>query len=306
VPSPSASNASARNREPKSWLTRYIGVQRRYDAEIERMLREAEADVDTKIRSIMNKPGIGAKVRRTQLVGTRGALHRTIASLWRAMGELIQAGRRDAAAAAIAQSLDWDDVLLRKVLPSRDRAELRASLLATSDRNIESVVARITRSKLTLSAQVYRTRALSLGWVDRAVNSGLARGDSADDIAKTVRGFINPDTPGGVSYAAKRLARTEINNAYHAVTIEHASDKPWITGMVWRLSKSHPRPDVCDRLAAASPYPAGEVPPKGHPQCLCTVYPDTVTADEFERQYRLGTYDGWLSEQTGTSARLIA
>lgn len=100
--------------------------------------------------------------------------------------------------------------------------------------------------------------------------------------------MIDPGTPGGVSYAAKRLARTELNNAFHTTQRESAEVNPWVLGVKWNLSRSHPVEDICDVLARGHSrgkprgvYLPGELPNKAHPQCLCYTTNEMMEEDDF-------------------------
>lgn len=227
--------------------------------------------------------------------------------MWEALGQKVLARQAEAAAVALEQGWKWDQILLTRVfLDPGERAAMKASLIQTADRNVQAAIQRVNGNSIPLSRRVYRSRDLSQGWVDRKINSALARGLNWSQFASEVKGMINPNTPGGVSYAAKRLARTEINNAYHAMTVQQNRDKPWITGMVWALSNSHPTPDICNLYADNSPYPVDEVPAKPHPQCLCYTYPEVVSAERFRNEYNFGRYDSYLSENYGVRSREVA
>jgi len=72
-----------------------------------------------------------------------------------------------------------------------------------------------------------------------------------------------------VGYAAKRLARTEINNAFHAQAIADVQEKPWVEHVTWHLSKMHkPIPgDLCETYDGQQ-FSTDLVPLKPHPQCV--------------------------------------
>lgn len=218
--------------------------------------------------------------------------------MWRQIGNLIRAGRFEAQAEALNASFDWDEVLLKRVYKDpKKRAAMRAYLLASADKNVDAMIIRVLKSQRPLSAKVYKAQALSRGQLDRAINSALARGASADEMAKVVRDFINPNTPGGAPYAARRLARTEINNAYHAQSIQEQQGKPWVQAMEWHLSKSHRVPDLCNKYAEIKEYPVDGVPDKPHPQCFCYVIPKTISADEFDKLFLAGGYRTWIESK---------
>jgi hypothetical protein len=81
-------------------------------------------------------------------------------------------------------------------------------------------------------------------------------------------------------YYLKRIARTELANAHHNAVIESTVNDPDIIGYQWRLSSSHPAPDICDKYASVDVglgrgvFPKDRVPrAKAHPQCMCNLVP---------------------------------
>jgi hypothetical protein len=293
--------------QQRQWLLRYIQLQKQFDPQLIKILQIAAKDAEKAILKYKDKPGIGAQVRVAQLMGSRGSIHRILSYLWRDIGRVTESGRAAAQAAAIEQSFDWDETLLRRaVLDPDDRESIKRYLLSSADRNVDALLARIFGPMHTLSESVYTNEALTNGWVERAINSALARGATVKELADDVRKLIDPGVKGGVSHAAMRLARTEINNAYHAQSVDSARDKPWVKGVRWRLSNSHPKPDNCNLYATADNglgkgvWPADRVPGKPHPNCLCYVVPELVSVAEFQQNLKYGMYDVWLDEHSST------
>jgi hypothetical protein len=136
----------------------------------------------------------------------------------------------------------------------------------------------------------------------RAIENTLATGGSWRDLAKRVTGLIDPKVRGGVSYAAQRLGRTELNNAFHAVSVQRAIESPFIQYMEWHLSSSHPKSDNCNIFAEEEHvrgqrggiYLPQEVPSKPHPNCLCYTTPIVMGEDEFMRDFERGKFDRYL------------
>lgn len=261
-----------------------------YDARVNRLLTDAARELTAETRQF----GVG-KIGEAQGRQAIVVIQQTLSYLWQHVGDTIRAGRADAAKVAVEKSFDWDRALFRvAVTNATEREALKTNMVAAAIKNVEASLARVYKSYIPLAEQVYRTRALADGWVDSRVTKELAKGSTVDELAKEVRDFVDPNTKGGAAYAARRLARSEINNAYHAVTIVHNEDKPWVSGMIWELSKSHPEPDICNVYADKSPYPRGSVPRKPHPQCLCFTYPETVSNDDFFAAFNAGEYDDWF------------
>jgi hypothetical protein len=81
-------------------------------------------------------------------------------------------------------------------------------------------------------------------------------------------------------YLLKRIARTEMATAQHRAVIASASDDPDVIGFQWRLSSSHPEPDICDYYAniemglGKGVWPKDQAPRhKAHPHCMCLLIP---------------------------------
>lgn len=79
-------------------------------------------------------------------------------------------------------------------------------------------------------------------------------------------------------YNAMRVARTEIQRMWRADYVQLAKQLPFVKGIKWNLSASHPKVDICDEYATADVglgpgvYPPEAVPNMGHPahpNCIC-------------------------------------
>jgi hypothetical protein len=277
----------------RNWLLRYLGVQEKYDAQIATALLDAADDAAEGIRKRLDDDAIGASVRRYQLQLARRETNRVIRLLFRGLADTIAEGQSAAAVAAVEAGFASDGRVLTRLFPHRhERLHYQEGLVQAASRGVQAMMTRILESNIPLSQRVYRTQALANGTVDRIINSSLATGDSANDLAKKVRDSINPNTPGGVAYAAKRLGRTEINNAFHAQAINDVKDKSWVTHVEWKLSKVHaPQGCVCEKYARQGTFPKENIPKKPHPQCMCYFVPVLVPWDEFEADLLAGFYE---------------
>lgn len=287
-------------------LIAYLQTQARLDAEIRQHLERAAVDAEAHLQRLVGRESIGDTIRARQLREAQRAINRELARLWDETGDSIRANRARAAAAAVTSGFDPLRPLLEAAgqSPGQIEAMLR-SQVATAERGVVNAMSRMSLTKIPLSQQVYKTQALAAGQLDRIITGGIARGVSAAELAKAVRPFINPDTPGGAKYAANRLARTELNNAFHGTQVQSAIKSPFVTGMWWRLSGSHPRPDICNEYAEGGDLPNGlwspdQVPAKPHPQCLCWMEQETPSREEFLRQFQAGTYNDFLVENGST------
>lgn len=283
----------------------------RFYAQFERdlldALRTAASDASRRIASS------GSTVRGAQLAASRAAARAAVTGVFGDLGPMLKEGRIDAAALAGRLLGPEEKALLANVFDGETLAAMQRAEEARAVAGIEAAARRISgESKIPLSQQVYRTTQLSNGFVDKAITTGLAQGLSAAELAKRVKGMIDPNTPGGVSYAAKRLARTEINNAFHASAKARMKAKPWVQAVKWNLSGSHSTPDICNEYADGEnedgTWDPGNVPDKPHPQCLCYVTPVLETDDQFIDNFINGQYDSYIDdvmERSGYTSEYI-
>jgi hypothetical protein len=175
-------------------------------------------------------------------------------------------------------------------------------------RVVETLYARTYPDGIKLSDRLYRLDSDLRGRIKDTVVQGVASGTSArklgksleallgtpeqqrrDDLLKAARAEkvkkyaeIGKRAPAddNLRYRARRIARTEINNAFReghiaSVTDAQGNPLPHVSAIGWRLSPAHPRPDICDWFASADGedlgpgnYSPGNTP-VSHPNCLC-------------------------------------
>jgi len=278
-------------------LDAYLRRQVTVDVEMRKVLRAAIRSLDSEIARLSESGKIGAQVRVSQL-----RLTREMMAVWRDVGDVIERGIRDSAGdlAKVHQAFDRE---LMKRLGVKMTNDFARSLLATAEAGLDSYISRRHYSH-TLSERVYRNGRKSVTAVESIINQALLQGRSATEIARLVRSYINPRTPGGLSYAAMRLGRTELNNAFHETSIRMASEDPFVARMRWNLSGSHPKPDICNELASKvnrrgwgpGEYSVGEVPRKPHPQCLCFTTTVPISEEAFLRNLNAGKYDNMATD----------
>lgn len=296
---------------PEPWMSdvsrgayvKHLQTIRVTDRQIATILKDAAQEAERIVAQTLGNPAnVSQAVRRSQYASSLQALRDAQGELWGSVTRATREGMGRAALLAEEAHMEMLSILGRAV----DADE--AAMLMNSMNGAARAAAGDVRSRLLnnipLSDKVYRTQQLSQGWVDKAVNRGIATQKSAREIARDVRGMIRPDVRGGVSYAANRLARTEISDAFHATDVRQAQSLPWIDGMKWEVSGSHPRPDICDDLAeddsdglGSGVYRPPNVPNKPHPQCLCHLITVTVQPEDFNAALMSGAYDDWLMSQ---------
>lgn len=83
---------------------------------------------------------------------------------------------------------------------------------------------------------------------------------------------------------ALRVARTEINAAYHKARNERWKNEPFVIGQLIHLSPQHDIDDICDELEGR--YPKDFIWTGWHPQCMCTSDPILISGDEARDFYK--------------------
>lgn len=133
--------------------------------------------------------------------------------------------------------------------------------------------AALTRHGVTLAQRVYRNRLANVARARALVDQGIRQSWTVERLAGQVHDLIDPRTPGGASYAAFRLAQTELTGAWYERTLDEFKRSEWIELAYYRLSRTHRVPDACDALATDGPYPLASFPAKPHPLCHCWAEP---------------------------------
>lgn len=285
--------------DPKDWLRASATELRLGDRETLRLLQESYREVVKTLEGLPDGEGaaFGKLIQRAQMERVRRELLAEQAKLFDRLSDKVSARRLRSATRAAKLSRTADRALLTLAGAGDEGKRLYDGATITAQRTIDTMLARIGISKLPLSERIYNTRVWMDGRLDRLINAELAKGLNAARFAKVARDWFNPSVKGGTRYAAMRLARTEINNAFHATSVTYAQDKPWVSKMNWNLSGSHVTPDRCNEYADASPWDVYAVPRKPHPQCLCNVTEVPVNDDEWMDKFIAGDFDEYLDAE---------
>lgn len=291
---------------PQEWIRAYARVQVATDAQIVAMLADATEAMRGDLARILSKASLTTSdtIRYQQMSTVRKALLEHQASILRQLGRVVEARRLEAAARAIQLGNAMDAYVLDRLGNQRLALENLENLKFGLARTTEVALARMGYSYTDLAQRIYNNDVWLGSRIDKRISALLAQGKSAREFAAEAVDWFSPNTPGGVRYASMRLARSEINNAFHAVSVQQVQDKPWVHAMKWNLSSSHPKADICDEYAredkfqlGAGLFPKTEVPRKPHPHCYCHVTPAQVDEDEFLDQLLGGGYDKWIDKQ---------
>lgn len=268
--------------------------------QLSNVLKDAAREAEQLISFNIAKGNLSSLTRAATLQQAVKGLGAISTEMWMGVGKVTQAGMFTQAQLAADQAIDRD---LFQGMPGRAITQYAGQIHFEAAHSVESLISRRTNG-FKLAERIYANNALGVKKAAAQVEKGLALQEGHREIAKRVRQFFDPDVPGGVSYAAKRLARTEIGNAHHETSIRLSKDRPWVTGFQWNLSGSHPRNDECNDYAEddhgtgdGGVYLKKDVPSKPHPQCLCYLTHVQNTEDEFIDDLVNGQYDSWLDSK---------
>jgi hypothetical protein len=149
---------------------------------------------------------------------------------------------------------------------------------------VERLTTRYYRDGLCLSDRLYNLDTATRKFVEDTLVQGLMAGETMGQVAGRMEENLSAAGSANPRYDAMRIARTEINSAYTEASVQGCVDpatgqiKTYIHAVGWRLSSSHPEPDICDiwaahdeGLGAGNYMPAGI--PGDHPHGLCFTVP---------------------------------
>lgn len=263
------------------------------------ILKQAADDAAKRIEQNLAKGTFSGQIRAAQLEAVIAGVGPISTELWSEVGKITRSGMYSAAQLAADQSLDLD---LLQGMPAVGIIQTVDAMYFSASQVVEDLISRHT-SGVQLADRIYANGKATVQQVGRIVDKALVQQLSAKELAAQVKGFYRPDVPGGASYAASRLARTEINNAHHETTKRLAQERPWMLGLKWNLSGSHPRPDECNDYAEQDTDNLGpgvfkpeNAPSKPHPQCLCYLSHVQEDPKVFQQKLAQGDYDSYLSK----------
>jgi hypothetical protein len=157
-------------------------------------------------------------------------------------------------------------------------------------RVLERAYVRTYRDGRDLYERLYKINADNYELIRNTVMDAIARGQGPAALAKDVKSILVGEGMKGARQKAITLARTEINSAYREAHVASVTDaegnlKSYVSAIGWRLSRTHPRIDICDAWAGDDTGlgPGNYLPenvPAGHARCLCATltllaaYPD--------------------------------
>ncbi len=214
---------------------------------------------------------------------------------------------------AVANGIN--DALVYKVFGSRFKKlpkSKQLSYLSNNDKALTAFLQTRTGKIEMLSAGVWRQGEV-LKQVESAIGLGLSEGKSAAQMSRDLRQYLKEPFklfrrvrdsegrlklskaaeeyhPGAGVYRssyknAMRVARTEINAAYHTADQLRWDKFDFVVGVRITLSAAHPVYDICDELQGD--YPKNFRFTGWHPNCLCQMTAILKTEEEMDRDEAL-------------------
>jgi len=250
--------------------------------------------------------GLTPGVLRTQhLAALQTALDKRAAEMGK---EVIAATHQGIVMASAAGSEGVADVSAHMMRDVFSAPQVKRLFAGINERATLAMLARTRADGLKISDRIWRTSERARNSVRIIVEDAVARGQDSRTTARQVQQYLQPGVwtahkeetrrrlgvHKDISYEAMRLARTEMNNAFHEGMLAANQHSPGYQGIYWRLSAARvmPRPDICDDMAAstlygaAGFYPKGQEPVRPHPACLCVPVASWEGPEQFANRLR--------------------
>lgn len=270
---------------------------------LDRILKSAANDVADQLKKHI---GTGS-IQERYLQGLLADLNRVIDNFRGDFSRLLSISLYGAAQIAIDGQVNIAQLVLDEIamqtflqglLPTMTRSEtiqgigvVGVSFGHVAESAVESIYNRVFRDGLTLSDRIWRLDSQIRAQIEDTLIRGIAEQKSARDLARELRKYLTETGLQNGRYNSQRLARTEINTAHREGHIRSATKsdgtlRDHISALGYRLSASHPRPDICDVWASQDADGLGsgnylpENVPQDHANGLCYLvsilksYPD--------------------------------
>lgn len=272
----------------------YVRAQQRTDSHIRRLLRQAATDTARLITQGLGPLRDGAAVRGSNYQVMRNQILALEQNLWSSIQVEVRNGVGNVTALVERHQAQLVRLLGEDV--SRANQALLRTLVADAE-NLASQLRSQYLASYDISNIIVRNEFIMRMNIDAIIQRGIAEGLSSSRIASEIRALVSPATPGGTSYNALRISRTEMHDAFHNVSNNAYSQAPWVEAEKWELSGSHTDLDECDELAendgfglGAGVFPKEATPQPPHPNCLCFLNPITIEREEFEKAVSSGGF----------------
>lgn len=300
----------------------------RVQGETHRLLRAFYDDAVTVINNTVDAEGLVDGVAMVQRIPALEVGFRAVMAEWGTLLEKAreQAATIPFGGLVVAHNYHFasfdESRLEERIIDSQDVDTVVRLWQGRRDRALNAAAQRIGGDGLQLSQRIWRLENDGLQRIRSILSTAMAERTNAMALANLLEPVLGAgkDCPGWmmfrlynmtpkeratsdagllrgsdcasreIAYNALRLARTELQYAHHANTMNIYQNAPWVEGYNVRLSPSHPKIDICDDLAAGGPYEATNLVIPAHPNCMCYPEAAVMPIDDFRKRVR-----GWLA-----------
>ena len=176
-------NGLSSNASRNEWLKPIVNELKDFDKKLARILAKASDDITAQMVELDRKT-VSGRVRELQLAATRQAIRIILEDAFKDEEVLIKSYQERAVAIAEGISLkNAERIFKRMGFSSSDISMMRTMAIAAAIRGTDATIQR-QLNRIPLSEQIWATTETSMAQVNRSLDSSLAGGDSADDIAK--------------------------------------------------------------------------------------------------------------------------
>lgn len=164
------------------------------------------------------------------------------------------------------------------------------------NRIVDEAKARINEGNikdgLQLSDRLWNLENNGVDKIRKIILQGIIDGKTVNQIAVELEHQINESMRSGASYAAIRLARTEVQYVYHKALKDIFSVSPWVQKVQVKISEGHKHKDICDLIVEQGEngngiYNAEDVNLPFHPNCMCYLKPILTSIENLKQKVRL-------------------
>lgn len=290
----------------KSHRTKQLQWTKRSIKRFDKILQSSTSDIISKLREIAGTGTLEESYKTSllnSLASTLDGLKSDYAELLKVqlLGSTQIAADREAQIAGQLFSIADLEQMTKGLYPDRTHkvtisklGEISVRFGDVAERALQAIYSRVYNDGLTLSDRLWQLDNKIRKAIEDKVVQAIASQQSARDLAADLKQYLTKNGQGNARYNAMRLARTEINTAHREGHIQSCLDnsgklKDYIHAIGFRLSASHPEPDICDVWASdnsADLGPGNYLPdevPVDHPHGLC--YTVTILKSEPDMQF---------------------
>jgi len=285
---------------------RWAGLQVIADKErrLIEVLESAKNDIIAKLQDMSTDN----KITREMYLQKKAILQQKIEEITNLLSRLITSGTIDVAE---RYSKSYREAMSGIIVKAKNVKDISVAFTNVATIIVERTLMRYRADGLKLSERLYRLNQNTKKLLENTILSGIATGESTEEIAKKVRTHFKDASifteeeladmrkvkgskrgfSRSLNYNAKRLLRTEINNAFHEAQVYMSENDPTVIGNQWKLSNRHTIFDECDYAAKANLYglgrgiyPTNRTPVRPHPNCICHIIPVLREPEQWHKQ----------------------